>query len=592
MLFGNNPLIYLTKKTWEYSKGNRPRVVAYIGMSFIANASYLFEPLVVASILNFIQTYGITRENVSQLLVKMLWLAGLVVIFWLFHGPARVIEMKNGFLNRANYKRYLLEGTMALPSSWHTDHHSGDTIDKIGKGTTALFEYSSSTFEIISSLVRLVGSLVILGFFSATSLLLATALSVITFLILALFDRALVRNYYKLNKAENAISEKIYDAISNITTVIILRIEKLVLASIMKKIMEPFRLFIRNNILNETKWFFASFLGVLMVVVVLGVYVLQQFQAGMPILVGSMYALYGYMKNIQDVFYNFANIYGNKVQQRSAVANAEEISREFRAVEKTTPIVLGQQWCELAIKALDFSYHNDDGADLHLDDVSMTMHRGERIALIGESGSGKTTLLKIIRELYKPQRIEVWLDGKLLRHGFAEISESIALIPQDPEIFTTTILENITVGVPYSIEHVKKFTDMARFTEVAERLPKKFDSSIVEKGVNLSGGEKQRLALARGLLACEDKAIVLLDEPTSSVDSGNELAIYENIFREFKDKTIISSVHRLHLLQQFDTIYLFENGRIIASGSFAELLQLSPEFQAMWEKYSQAIENQ
>ena len=133
---------------------------------------------------------------------------------------------------------------------------------------------------------------------------------------------------------------------------------------------------------------------------------------------------------------------------------------------------------------------------------------------------------------------------------------------------------------------------MARFTEVAERLPKKFDSSIVEKGVNLSGGEKQRLALARGLLACEDKAIVLLDEPTSSVDSGNELAIYENIFREFKDKTIISSVHRLHLLQQFDTIYLFENGRIIASGSFAELLQLSPEFQAMWEKYSQAIENQ
>ena len=126
---------------------------------------------------------------------------------------------------------------------------------------------------------------------------------------------------------------------------------------------------------------------------------------------------------------------------------------------------------------------------------------------------------------------------------------------------------------------------MARFTDVAERLPKKLDSFIFEKGVNLSGGEKQRLALARGLMACVDKAIVLLDEPTSSVDTKNELEIYHNIFREFKEKTILASVHRLHLLSLFDTIYYFKGGKIIASGTLDELLATSAEFQDLWEKY-------
>ena len=135
------------------------------------------------------------------------------------------------------------------------------------------------------------------------------------------------------------------------------------------------------------------------------------------------------------------------------------------------------------------------------------------------------------------------------------MSHAIALIPQEPEIFATTIRENITVGVDRSLKEIKKFTDLARFTVVAERLPKKFESSIVEKGVNLSGGEKQRLALARGLMACQDKSIVLLDEPTSSVDFRNEMQIYQNIFAEFKDKAIIS-IHRLHLLL-FDHIYAF-----------------------------------
>jgi len=126
---------------------------------------------------------------------------------------------------------------------------------------------------------------------------------------------------------------------------------------------------------------------------------------------------------------------------------------------------------------------------------------------------------------------------------------------------------------------------MACFTDVVEDLPKKFDSSIKEKGVNLSGGQQQRLSLARGLLACHDKDIVLLDEPTSSLDTVTEMKVYRNIFREFRDKTIISSIHRLHLLPLFHKIYVFSEGRIIASGNLEELLTHCPEFQELWRQY-------
>lgn len=114
------------------------------------------------------------------------------------------------------------------------------------------------------------------------------------------------------------------------------------------------------------------------------------------------------------------------------------------------------------------------------------------------------------------------------------------------------------------------------------QLPKGLESGIQEKGVNLSGGQKQRLALARGILAARDSDIVLLDEPTSSVDPKTELLIYDRLFEEFSDKAVVSSLHRLHLLPRFDYIYILENGRVVGEGNFQTLLADSPAFQELW----------
>jgi len=132
---------------------------------------------------------------------------------------------------------------------------------------------------------------------------------------------------------------------------------------------------------------------------------------------------------------------------------------------------------------------------------------------------------------------------------------------------------------------LKKAIEMSQFREVVERLPNKLQTNVLEKGVSLSGGEKQRLALARGLLAAKNSEIVLMDEPTSSVDTINEIKIYNQIFREFKDKTIISALHKLHLLKNFDYIYIFDKGKIIAEGTLPEL-KSKPIFRIIWEKYN------
>lgn len=581
----NNPVWYLAKMLWRYSAGNRPQLILYVLLFCIANGIAFVEPLIIARILDTIQASGVTGASLPTLLLYLGALLALNIGFWIFHGPARILEFRNAFIVRAQYKQYLLDGVLALPIEWHTDHHSGNTIDKIEKGTRALKDFANRTFQIIEAFIRLTSSYIVLVYFNPPSAVIVAGMVTLTVIMIMQFDRRLVLQYKQLNKAENEIAQKIFDVISNVTTVVILRIERLVSSAIYKKIMAPFSLFDRNNKLSETKWFLVFTASSLMTVLVLGSYFYTSLAAGTTVLVGTVYALYGYLDRISGLFFRFASMYGDILQQKASVQNAEEVAKDFLDQKASAHHALRDRWMQLLIRNLRFSYDAAEGTRQHLDGVDMTIQRGQRIALIGASGSGKTTFLKVFRELYQPKHVELTLDGSVLEGGFSDISADIALIPQDPEIFSTTILENITVGVSYPSAYVQRFTDMACATEMIERLPHKLKSYIHEKGVNLSGGERQRLALARGLMACDDKQIVLLDEPTSSVDTRNELKIFHNIFEAFDGKTILASVHRLHLLSLFDQIYYFKAGQIIASGTLEQLLKESQDFKDTWDKY-------
>lgn len=589
---GLNPLFYLFKEVWHYSEGNRRNVVLVWAIFVLAESfSTIVQPQIWAKIMDIVQSEGVTSDNIWVLILLLVGTLVASAIFWLMHGPARVMETTNGFKVRLAYRKHLLRGVITLPLEWHANQHSGEIIDKIEKGIQALYQFTKNSFEIIYAIVRFIGSFIMLAYLFPPSAGVVIVMLIFTFWIVTRFDKVLIVQYRELNKNENKISAAIVDVNSNIVTVIILRVEKLIFNAIVKKTEKPFSLFRKNSQMNEFKWFISSMCCSGTVVIVLGAYFLGHVGVKGGVLFGEVFLLYRYLANISDIFARFNYLYSDTVQRRTSVANAEELSADFRG-ESFSNHVLPESWRSLSISDLTFSYEDVKERRLHLDNVSLQINRGERIAVVGESGSGKTTFLKVMRHLYHPSELKLLVDGEEIPHGFDGIARAITLVPQEAEIFATTVRENITLGADYTDAEIMHYVEMAGLTEVILRLPRGLDSVMNEKGVTLSGGEKQRLALARGFLACadSDKQILLFDEPTSSLDMRTEREVYGRMFSGFKGKTMISSIHKLHLLPLFDRVCMFENGQIIASGTFDELTATCPEFRELCRQYTDGSE--
>lgn len=578
------PSIFLFRKMWEFAGERRRNIVLYAVMYLIANLIILLPPLIFGSFVREIQSNGVGTENLQYLLVLLFCILFAEIGFWLFHGPARVIENFTGFQTEISYRRYLLGGVLDLGLTWHSEHDSGNTIDKVNKAGDGIGKYSKNVFQIIQLIVRLVGTSLVLIWFSPQIAFWVLLSVIASFFVIYQFDKRIVPQYRRLNELANKAMASIFDALSNITSVKILHIEKPILEGISTRLYASQNLYHQNSKLNEAKWFTGAIIFQGIAVIPIGFYIYFGVREGEYIDAGIVSTLYLYLSNLIYVYFGFTGFYEELTICKNQVLNAKPIEDTFllsRAIRKERT----KTWRILSIKDLDFTY-DDLGSVQHLSGLNMDIHRGERIAVIGESGSGKTTFLKVLHGLYPSAQGLVGFDNKkTFKTSFADIDLQTMLVPQEPEIFSSTIRENITLGIPYPESDVLHVMRIANFDLVVDALPKSLDSIINEKGVNLSGGQKQRLALSRALLFSKDKDIILLDESTSSVDIENETEIYTNIWKEFSKKTVIASIHKMNLLKMFDRIYIFENGTIIDSGSFDELLAKNASFKANWDQF-------
>ena len=410
--------------------------------------------------------------------------------------------------------------------------------------------------------------------------------SVVAFSIVYFFDTILAGQYFELNRFDNRVASAVHDYVTNIVSVITLRLESSVLKEVERRLFKSLPLYKKTNNISEFKWFLTTMLIGLMIVCVLLWYTHSTISAGQAILCGTFFTLFEYLRRIGDSFYNFAYIYGSVVRQATDVRSADPLFEAHEKLETATQdFVLPPNWKQVEIQNLHFTYEDEKHKTHHLEDISVLLKRGVSIALVGESGSGKSTLLNLLRGVQFAENVTVVCDGNTMPGKLAHLSHSTTLMPQDPEIFADTIRFNIDFGLEGSADELTKAIEIARFASVLARLPDGLDTSIAEKGVNLSGGEKQRLALARGIYFGKASDIVLMDEPTSSVDTYNERLIYEHVFSIFKDKCIVSAVHKLHLLELFDMVYVFDDGRIVESGSFNDLLSKQGTLASMWKNY-------
>ncbi len=365
-----------------------------------------------------------------------------------------------------------------------------------------------------------------------------------------------------------------------------LRLESRTTSEVARRIFSQLGLIKKTVTLNETKWFISTMLIATMMVVVLGYYTFSTLSNGQQLMVGTFLALFEYLRRIGDSFGDFALLYGHVVRYATNVRSADTIvcaaSALANDVEQYT---LPPTWNTLAINNLNFAYEDAEYGKMHLSDINIELRKGLSIALVGESGSGKSTLLSLLRGLQEPDFVQVLCDGQPLPYGLKHMAGETTLLPQDPQLFNDTVERNVTFGLEAHETAMPEALELARFAPVVARLPQGVDTNIAEKGVNLSGGEKQRLALARGLFFARDSQVVLLDEPTSSVDTYNERLIYTGVLSKFKDKCLISSIHKLHLLDLFDRIYVLEGGRVVESGDFYSLLKRNCTLTKMWKHY-------
>jgi subfamily B ATP-binding cassette protein MsbA len=343
-------------------------------------------------------------------------------------------------------------------------------------------------------------------------------------------------------------------------------------------------LYIKNSITTSISTQLINLLTMLGPVVLLawGTYLI----AGGSMRLGELMAFYILLTFLYSPIEGLAKI---NIEIQSAMASVNRVFEYLdippAVVEDTQPFQIERAQGEIEFKDVGFTYEN---SGFRFDGLSFKINPGEKVAIVGPSGSGKTTLVNLIMRFFDPEAGSVYLDGVDLRRlSIKSLRDNVVLVDQDPLLFKTSIFNNIAYAIPHAKpDEVMSAADSANIHDFISHLPEGYNSEVGERGVTLSGGEKQRVCLARAII--KNPAVLILDEATSALDSVSEKLIQDALERFLAGKTAVIIAHRLSTVQNADRIIVLDGGRLIDQGTHQEMITGCPLYQNLAKKQTWA----
>lgn len=517
--------------------------------------------------------------------------AAVPLALLLGYGLARITSSLFHELRGAVFARVAQDGIRQLAGStfvhlhnldmaFHSNRNTGGLSRAIDRGIRSInFVLSSMTFNVVPTVFEIALVCGILGYNFGTPYAAVTAATLTAYVAYTIaVTQWRIRFRKEMNTLENKASSRAFDSLVNYETVKLFNNERLETERYDEVLRQFSEASVKINTSLSTLNFgqnaiFSMGLTAAMVLAAQGIV------AG-SMTVGDLVMINGLLFQL-SIPLNFVGTVYRELRQSlidlELMLSLQDLKPSIQDKPDATPLLSPRG--EITFEDVHFSYSDRD----ILKGTSFTIPAGKQVALVGTSGSGKSTILRLLYRFYDPASGTVRVDGHDTRDVTLEsLRQAIGVVPQDTCLFNDTIYYNIAYGRPTATEEeVHEAARLAHIHEAIMRLPQGYQTQVGERGLKLSGGEKQRVAIARMLL--KNPRIILCDEATSSLDSATEQHILQNLKDVAGGRTTLFIAHRLSTVVDCDLILVFEDGRVVESGTHRELLATpGGKYSAMW----------
>lgn len=390
-------------------------------------------------------------------------------------------------------------------------------------------------------------------------------------------NRRLQKLAYEIQEADAIASKELEEGLSSVLTTKLLKLENWVLTKVRRAIERLKMANIRTNAVGAMAGgiltFIVEFGPVLFLI--LGAWQVMRGQLSL----GTVIAFVSFIRYLYGPAQSIITTNLGLQQARVAASRIFEILEETPELSGTSPFMVSAG--KIEVDQVSFTYPNGTVA---LQNVSLQIEAGAKVALVGRTGSGKSTLLALLVRLFEPSSGTIRIDGQDIRNvDLSSLRRQVVLVTQDVFLFSDTVLENLRCGDPaISEEEVLTVTKALGAHEFIENLPNGYSTTIGERGMKLSGGQKQLLALTRAIL--RKPKILLLDEATAAMDSETEARVWQALDYLLPQTTVILAAHRLATVQSAHQIFVLKEGKLVEIGTHEALIKRGGEYRAIFEE--------